>query len=73
MEMMEAGGGHDTGRSGGRNMDDIKIKISKSDYPKFRDFVRLAFQPKYILGDEKFLDWQYASPGGVFFAKRGKK
>ncbi len=56
-------------------MDDIKIvKYQKSDYPKFRDFVRLAFQPKYILGDEKFLDWQYASPGGVLFlAKRGEE
>jgi hypothetical protein len=45
-------------------MDSIKIvKYQKSDYLQFRDFVRTAFHSKYILSDERFLDWQYPSTG----------
>lgn len=55
-------------------MDDIRIiKYQTSDYPRFRDFVRVAFHSKYILSNEKFLDWQYLSQGAcLLLAKRGE-
>ncbi len=54
-------------------MDEIKIvKYQESDYSKFSDFARVAFHSKYILSDEKFLDWQYLSPGSaLLLAKKG--
>ncbi|GEM_PF-2942102 len=55
-------------------MDEIKIvKYQKSDYLEFRDFARAAFHSKYILSDEKFLDWQYLSlNSALVLAKKGE-
>ncbi|MFA6536537.1 MAG: GNAT family N-acetyltransferase [Candidatus Paceibacterota bacterium] len=51
-------------------MDDINlIGYQKNDYQKLRDFVGQTFQSKYILGDEKFLDWQYSGSGALLLAK----
>ena len=55
-------------------MDDIKIvKYQKSDYPRFSEFAKKSFHAKYILGDEKFLDWQYSRTGVLFLAKRDEE
>lgn len=56
-------------------MDDIRIvKYAKSDCARFSEFARRSFHPKYILSDEKFLDWQYLSPGAeLALAKRGEE
>ncbi|MDP1719073.1 MAG: hypothetical protein Q8L24_01470 [bacterium] len=41
----------------------------KSDQGNFQEYIRRAFHEKYILGDPKYLEWQYG--GGLYIAKDG--
>lgn len=44
---------------------------TRDDLPRFQEYIRTAFHAKYILADERFLEWQYASPGALMLARRG--
>lgn len=51
-------------------MKDLSIvKYNKNDYENFREYITGAFHQKYILGDEKFLKWQYSGSGTLYLVK----
>lgn len=51
-----------------------KLEIKKyeaSDYPEFKKYINAAFNEKYILGDSKYIDWQFGN--SLALAKAGDK
>lgn len=44
---------------------------SQKDFSDFQEYIKAAFHPKYILGDEKFVDWQYGN--SLYLAKHNEK
>lgn len=55
-------------------MEGISITpYTREDLSRFQEYIRAAFHDKYILADERFLEWQYTSSGVLMLARRGSE
>lgn len=53
-------------------MAQFSIQIfNKKELPEFQDYIRQAFHEKYILVDQRYIDWQYG--GRIYVAKDGAR
>ena len=44
------------------------IPFKKKYLPLFQEYIHTAFHRKYILAEERFLDWQYGRSGKLYLA-----